>query len=558
MWLKRSSITIKIGRFLLILVLLMGMSIGTSLLMLKKQQTDTELMNEIIFLKTQSYDLLYEIENKNEVSEYILFYKTTLSHQIPNRLNKQYFLPSFIKKSYYSLISKWEILEASVKSYQLQSYQENLGNYIEELDRLLLSLQRYIDKQNNVIFYFLLMMMVLILLVMSLMMIFVHKKITQPITHLFLASSQIQLDQLGCISFFQTEKNEISHLYSSFSQMLSMLQDLYLKLEKNINEKTSQNYQANHSLNNLYQCSQILNEKSISHETLKSILKRIYKTEKLSYLYVNIFNQPNLNTILGKKDKNSKVKYMELNIENHSLGFLEWQSSLSEQRCMLNIVQMLTQSLYSYYLRQQQDYFLILEERSIIARELHDSLAQVLTFLKIQLAILKGQLLNMEVVPTESLTIINEFEQALMEGNSQLRELMSHFRLTVKEADLKSTLEEVVNSLRSRTEIIMNVQCHLSHQSFDAQDLVHILQIVREAILNAIKHSKGKHIDIIAQLNKNEEYEIIVKDDGVGIENLDEPDGHYGLTIMTERANKLNAKLSIEQDNGTVVKLIFK
>ena len=76
-----------------------------------------------------------------------------------------------------------------------------------------------------------------------------------------------------------------------------------------------------------------------------------------------------------------------------------------------------------------------MEERSIIARELHDSLAQVLSFLQIQLTLLKHNLKKEDEESKEkSIAIIGEFEQALSDGYSQLRELLATFRLTVQEA----------------------------------------------------------------------------------------------------------------------------
>ena len=63
-----------------------------------------------------------------------------------------------------------------------------------------------------------------------------------------------------------------------------------------------------------------------------------------------------------------------------------------------------------------------MEERSIIARELHDSLAQVLSFLQIQLTLLKHNLKKEDEESKEkSIAIIGEFEQALSDGYSQLR-----------------------------------------------------------------------------------------------------------------------------------------
>ena len=185
-------------------------------------------------------------------------------------------------------------------------------------------------------------------------------------------------------------------------------------------------------------------------------------------------------------------------------------------------------------------------------------MAQVLAFLQIQLTLLKHNLNKDEPDSKQkSLMIIKQFEQALSDGYSQLRELLATFRLTIQEANLKLALEQVIDSLRNQTDIQMSVDCSLPSQSFNAQQLVNALQIVREAVLNAIKHSQATLIEVIARTNEDGEQELIVRDNGIGIPSLEEPDGHYGLNIMHERSAQLNAKLAItnQASGGTEVKV---
>ena len=185
-------------------------------------------------------------------------------------------------------------------------------------------------------------------------------------------------------------------------------------------------------------------------------------------------------------------------------------------------------------------------------------MAQVLAFLQIQLTLLKHNLNKDEPDSKhKSLMIIKQFEQALSDGYSQLRELLATFRLTIQEANLKLALEQVIDSLRNQTDIQMSVDCSLPSQSFNAQQLVNALQIVREAVLNAIKHSQATLIEVIARTSEDGEQELIVRDNGIGIPSLEEPDGHYGLNIMHERSAQLNAKLAItnQASGGTEVKV---
>lgn len=129
-----------------------------------------------------------------------------------------------------------------------------------------------------------------------------------------------------------------------------------------------------------------------------------------------------------------------------------------------------------------------MEERATIARELHDSLAQVLSYLRIQLTLLK------RAIPEDNAgaqSIMADFSRALNDAYRQLRELLTTFRLTLQQADLPSALHEMLEDLQSQTPAKLTLDCRLPTLALDAQMQVHLLQIVREAVLNAIKHANA-------------------------------------------------------------------
>lgn len=342
--------------------------------------------------------------------------------------------------------------------------------------------------------------------------------------------------------------------------MSSELEKLYSSLEESVNEKTQKLRQTNRSLTMLYESSQQLTTNNVDESILQHVLKNIFISEHLRYMALVVEGAEHWNICFGQKQANQDCQAVELQIEDEKLAVLYWQAGFPcpDPRTMRNIAQILSRTLYFHKTQRQQQQLLLMEERAIIARELHDSLAQVLAFLQIQLTLLKHNInQKSEEATQKSINIIASFEQALRDGYVQLRELLATFRLTVQEANLKLALEQVVDSLRNQTDIQMCVQCSLPTQSFNAKQLVHILQIVRESVLNAIKHSKGNRIEVIAHINEDGEYEFIVRDDGIGIPSLEEPEGHYGLNIMHERATQLNAHLRIANrpSGGTEIKL---
>lgn len=81
-------------------------------------------------------------------------------------------------------------------------------------------------------------------------------------------------------------------------------------------------------------------------------------------------------------------------IDGEVLGQLWWQYSLPcpDQALIDNIARILARGIYYNRAQKQTEQLLIMEERATIARELHDSLAQSLSYLKIQLTLLKRQI----------------------------------------------------------------------------------------------------------------------------------------------------------------------
>jgi two-component system nitrate/nitrite sensor histidine kinase NarQ len=86
-----------------------------------------------------------------------------------------------------------------------------------------------------------------------------------------------------------------------------------------------------------------------------------------------------------------------------------------------------------------------------------------------------------------------------------------------------------------------------------------LLQIVREAVLNAIKHAQASEITVSCVTAADGTHSVSIRDNGIGIGEASEPPGHYGLNIMRERA-RLGGMLhfSQPQNGGTLVSVTFR
>ncbi len=201
-----------------------------------------------------------------------------------------------------------------------------------------------------------------------------------------------------------------------------------------------------------------------------------------------------------------------------------------------------------------------MEERATIARELHDSLAQSLSYLKIQVSLLKRSINRSDKSYSGEQTqeFIKELDSGLSAAYTQLRELLTTFRLTIKEGSFGHALQQMLLQLNEQTSAKIDLNNEMSSAEMDAHQKVHLLQLIREATINAIKHADASLIEVSCR-ERGTELTVKVSDNGKGFDKHHAQLNHYGMSIMEERASRLGGTLQIESSlgKGTDVSLVF-
>lgn len=198
-----------------------------------------------------------------------------------------------------------------------------------------------------------------------------------------------------------------------------------------------------------------------------------------------------------------------------------------------------------------------LDERNVIARELHDSLAQALSYLKIQVTRLQKTTEKGRYDLQEP--IITELKEGLASAYKQLRELLTTFRLKLDETGLEGALVQTIDSLQQRSTMKVTLDYQLQDIPLSPSEEIHLLQIVREAGQNAINHSEGSRLHIELCRLLDDQVLMVINDDGKGLPDDPAKLNHYGLAIMQERARNLSGQLDItsQQGVGTTIRLKF-
>ena len=206
-------------------------------------------------------------------------------------------------------------------------------------------------------------------------------------------------------------------------------------------------------------------------------------------------------------------------------------------------------------LARHSDRLLRFEDRSAIANELHDSLAQSLASLKMQVRVLDDTLRQ-----DNEVAIWKEMENiqaGLDEANIELRELITYFRLPVDGNGVVSAIEKAVSRFRLTSSIEAVLQNHWPAVNLPVEYERQVLRIVQEGLANVRKHSGADMVRIL--LNQaHDARRVLIEDDGVGMSLTPaEMDNHFGLSIMQERAGSIGATLQLESEPGDGTRIIL-
>ncbi len=190
------------------------------------------------------------------------------------------------------------------------------------------------------------------------------------------------------------------------------------------------------------------------------------------------------------------------------------------------------------------------EERAAIARELHDSLAQSLSYLKIQVSLLQAMLKKNSSDKSEVDTVLQELRGTLSTANLQLRELITTFRLTMHGKTFAQALEDSIDEFERRSSIAFDLDNRLPLGELTAAEEMQLLLIIREALCNVVRHSHATYCWVSVWLKDDGAVYVSVEDNGIGIQTIDDAEHHHGLIIMQERARNLGGTLRIEDREG--------
>jgi two-component system nitrate/nitrite sensor histidine kinase NarX len=186
-------------------------------------------------------------------------------------------------------------------------------------------------------------------------------------------------------------------------------------------------------------------------------------------------------------------------------------------------------------------------ERSRVGKELHDSIAQSLAFLKIQVSLLRGALRRGDTAGVDR--TVQEIDEGVRESYADVRELLLHFRTRTNAQDIESALRSTLQKFEQQAGVPtqLHIEGHGVPLPTDVQ--VQVLHVVQEALSNVRKHAHAGLVQV--HVRQTPEWRFEVCDDGRGFDAGSEPgDSHVGLRIMRERAERIGAHVTVHSQRG--------
>lgn len=197
-----------------------------------------------------------------------------------------------------------------------------------------------------------------------------------------------------------------------------------------------------------------------------------------------------------------------------------------------------------------------MNERQMMANEIHDSLAQTLVYTRMRMSLLSEALrTHDEQLASEC---ARDVDEALDKGQKTVRELITHFRCRMDPLGLRHALQMLADEFHARTGITLGYANRIADLDLPLEHELQVFYIVREALANIAAHSGATHAKLTVGREEGR-YVFTIEDNGSGTCNGIPVEGHYGLMIMRERAQRIGGEIVVKSFErlGTIVRLSF-
>lgn len=478
-----------------------------------------------------------------------------------------------------------QVVDTPLDADEFPRLRQDLDAFVGQIDGLVRLLEQKTEAKVQLLRFTQGISLFLTVVVIFITMYFLRNDVLQPLRDLLRAAEAVRRRDFSW-RIQHTADDELGQLGTTFNLMAQDLSQTYDDLEERVRQKTERLEQTNSSLKLMYRSLIHLHDNSLSGAAYAQTLLELERFLSLGPGTICVVEQdgrkgfrmadtgisgaldasrctlPSCEACIDGRDTRlsraqhgagrlgERVLTVPLREGDSLHGLLTMQvpDGVNLEPWQIELVEGVAQHLAAAIGRQrrtdQYHRLALLEERATIARELHDSLAQALTYLKILASRLQGMVKR----PDREGQIdaaLGDLREGLNDAYRELRDLLTTFRIRMDEKGLNNALESSVREFAERGHLSIRLHNQLADGELGVNAEIHVLQIVREALSNVVKHAQAQDAAVTLARMPDGRVRVAVEDDGRGMPVETSRHGHYGLAIIQERARNLGAKLQV-------------
>ncbi|GGZ94357.1 hypothetical protein DC083_07015 [Ignatzschineria ureiclastica] len=548
-------------------------------------------------------DILHEVSNFKKVAEQLrdIPEQNFFDHQRHNKLNLEI---SRIEIALDQFIQK-QRAGFPISTIEYRQTAEQLANQISGVVAII--------EQDNTESIERLRILQMLLIIMALLSAVASSRLLRrlvilPLNQLYRGIDHLTQGRLGTQVSVELN-NEFATVADGFNIMSARLKELYDHLEDKVADKTQALSQRNEELLFLYETTTLIQNATDQEALMTQFLQKIVEYGNAQSGSIRLLNknrhqleilaEENLPDIIkdanhcnilnhcycgkglyegnfvihkrGDRDNSARLLCQDyisdylvtipIHHMDEKLGvitlYFETEDALTEELAQLieTVTAQFAMALVKIRLTALDKQLAILEERNHLAQGLHDSIAQSLAFIKMQLPLLERALTE-ENHPLQQQTL-SFIKEGIEECYLDIRELLSNFRVRIAQGSFANTIHSVIE--RFEHQYHLTVKSHITSMiDLSPEAQLQAIFILQEALSNIRKHAQASEVSVtITQDEKI--FQMIIADNGVGFDlaqlNEFEKQGHLGTKIMRERIQKVGGELQFKQNipQGTVV-----
>ncbi|OIQ94627.1 nitrate/nitrite sensor protein NarX [mine drainage metagenome] len=506
-----------------------------------------------------------------------------------------------ITEAYRDIQQRWEThfkplaLAAVTDPAKRAQFVATVGGFVSRIDHMVKLLEQELEDKIQWLRLVQGVSLFVIVIVVLLTMYLMHTQVIIPLNDLLACARAVRKGNFQ-VRARHTQPDELGQLGAAFNTMVQDLSQMYANLEVRVEEKTEELARSNRSLELLYGTIRTLSERRVTRDALMHVLREVERVMDVTAGAICAYDPELRQGLLlaadpgdvgGRQpicpgsceqclgDGGLSIRETEAADGAHTVSvpltdggrnygvmplqlppgreLAPWQLQLLEA-----VGRHIGAALAMSQRNEERHRLALFEERSVIARELHDSLAQSLTYLKIQVTRLQA-LLGKSAPAAQTGEVVGELKSGLNNAYRQLRELLTTFRLRIDGHGLNAALEETVREFTRHGNFAIRLDNRLLGIELASNEEIHVLQVIREALANVLHHARAASAEVSLERLENNRVRVRVDDDGAGIAEGQSPLHHFGLKIMHDRAHSLHGELTVErrETGGTRVELAF-